>query len=121
MEITSLGWVGTRTARCDELASFYKDVLGSSWCTTNQGSGSTSFPTVATSKSSRPTIRARRISQRDRSSISRCGTSLKQSTNSGTPESNSSVRQGRHGSNSEAPTATFTSSLLTDHVPQAER
>lgn len=28
MEITSLGWVGTRTARCDELASFYKDVLG---------------------------------------------------------------------------------------------
>lgn len=28
MKITGLGWLGTRTANCDEMAAFYKDVLG---------------------------------------------------------------------------------------------
>jgi hypothetical protein len=28
MEITGLGWCGTRTGRCSELAHFYEHVLG---------------------------------------------------------------------------------------------
>jgi len=28
MDVTGLGWVGTRTAQCEELARFYEDVLG---------------------------------------------------------------------------------------------
>lgn len=28
MEITSLGWCGTRTGRCSELAHFYEQILG---------------------------------------------------------------------------------------------
>lgn len=28
MRITGLGWLGTRTARAEQLASFYRDVLG---------------------------------------------------------------------------------------------
>lgn len=110
MEITGLGWVGTRTDRSSELAAFYENVLGLRPVHTEPGFWVFALPGGRNAEVFSPDYPGRVTSRPGPSSASPCEIFPQRSMNYRQQASSSSARPDRPGSSSEHQTATSTNS-----------